>query len=159
MEQLPDYIKNFNLLKKIELLYNNQEERNNENILRFSRISPNAEKTLGFLKDKMYTKLLVRYTDALLFLEYSINNNIPLPLEMCKSAKLINDDINLILNKIKEKGFYKQIDSKFASRHFQKICLLDPENRTEILGGLTFVGIGLFAVTMGALKIFRGAYF
>lgn len=159
MEQLPDYIKNFNLLKNIESLYNTYEARNGENILRFGRISPTAEKTVEFLKDKMYTKLLVRYTDALLFLEYTINNNISLPFEICKSAKLLNDDINLILSKVKEKTFYKQIDSKFASRHFQKICLLDPKNRTEILGGLTFVGVGLFAVTMGALKIFRGAYF
>jgi hypothetical protein len=156
---MENIIKNFNLLIKIEKLYGLHEARTGENILRFGKESPIAEKTLEFLKDKMYTKLLVRYTDALLFIEYSINNDIPLPFEICKVAKLLNDDVNLILSKIKDKKFYSQIDSKFANRHFQKICLLDPNNRSEILSGLTFVGIGLFAVTMGALKIFRGAYF
>lgn len=159
MEDLPDYIKNFNLLKKIESFYNNYESRNGENILRFGKVSPTAEKAVEFLKDKMYTKLLVRYVDALLFLEYSINNNISLPIEVCKSAKAMNDDIYLILNKVKEKSFYSQIDTKFASRHFHKICLLDPDNRGQILGGLSFIGIGLVAITMGAFKIFRGAYF
>jgi hypothetical protein len=156
---MENIIKNFNLLVKIENLYGTYEARNGENILRFGKVSPTAEKTVEFLKDKMYTKLLVRYTDAILFIEYSINNNIPLPFEICKVSKLLNDDINLILSKVKEKKFYSQIDSKFMNRHFQKICLLDPNNRSEILSGLSFVGIGLFAITMGALKIFRGAYF
>jgi len=156
---MENIIKNFNLLVKIENLYGTYEARNGENILRFGKVSPTAEKTVEFLKDKMYTKLLVRYTDAILFIEYSINNNIPLPFEICKVAKFLNDDINLILSKVKEKKFYSQIDSKFMNRHFQKICLLDPNNRSEILSGLSFVGIGLFAITMGALKIFRGAYF
>lgn len=159
MDQLPDYIKNFNLLKKIESLYNNLEARNGENILRFGKVSPSAEKALEYLKDKMYTKLLVRYVDSLLFLEYAINNNISIPMDLCKSAKAINDDINLILSKVKEKSFYSQIDKKFTARHFQKICLLDPNNRSQILQGLSFIGVGLIGVTIGALKIFKGAYF
>jgi hypothetical protein len=158
MEELPDYIKNFDLLKKIESKYNNLEARSGENILRFGKVSPTAEKTIEFLKDKMYTKLLARYVDALLFIEYALNI-VPLDFEVCSVAKLINEDINLIMKKVKGKSFYAQIDSKFASRHFHKICLLDPQNRNQILGGLSFIGIGLVAVTLGAIKIFRGAYF
>lgn len=163
MEELPDYIKNFDLLKKIESKYNNLEARSGENILRFGKVSPTAEKTIEFLKDKMYTKLLARYVDALLFIEYALNNrseaSIQLDFDICSVAKLINEDINLIMKKVKGKSFYAQIDSKFASRHFHKICLLDPQNRNQILGGLSFIGIGLVAVTLGAIKIFRGAYF
>ena len=75
---------------------------------------------------------------------------------------VMNPLLSAVQNKnimVKGKSFYAQIDSKFASRHFHKICLLDPQNRNQILGGLSFIGIGLVAVTLGAIKIFRGAYF
>lgn len=159
MEQLPEYISNFELLKKIEALYGSYEDR--IDILRFGKVSPTAEKTLQFLKDKMYIKILARYTDALLFIEYSINNELKIkfPMEICKIAKLMNEDINQIMSKIKGKSFYSEISSSFASRHFHKICLLDPDNRKEILGGLSFISIGLVALSLGAIKIFKGAYF
>lgn len=153
MEQIPLYIQNYDLLKFLEEQYGNVTLKSGKGLLRFGKISPQAEDTIETLQNKSYYKILARYTDALLFLE------------ILTTKKIYSQDT---IKKVQEKGricdLAKKIRSicesilpngSFPFRHEKIICVTDPENKTEVFTGVALSILGILTFSLGLQKIFN----